>query len=86
MTKLIINDTQHALRQLAFRLGSSGTCFIYFDIGSNVLKKSGPCKVGAEQRYFWAGGSSFHLNLVELPKTCGATSRRVYSSQTLLEL
>ena len=32
-----------------------------FYIGG-LLKKSGPCNVGAGQRYFWADGSSFHLN------------------------
>ena len=42
-TKLSINETEHALRLLVSRIRSSGTCFVYFDIGSNVLKKSEFC-------------------------------------------
>ena len=51
-TKLIINETQHALRLLTFRLRYSKTCFVYFGICNNVLKKSGPCNVGPGQRNF----------------------------------
>ena len=40
------------------------TCFVFFDLGSNVSKKSGPRNVGVGQRFFWASGSSFHLNFV----------------------
>jgi len=68
-TKLIINETEHALLLLAFRIRSSGTHFVYFDNGSNVLTESGPCIVGAEQRYFRAGGNSFHLNVATAPQT-----------------
>ena len=63
-SKLFINDTYHALRLLAFTLESSGIWFICLDIGSNILQKSGLRIFGAEQRFFWASGSSFHLKFV----------------------
>jgi len=71
---------------LAFRLRSSGTCVVYFDVSSKVLKISGPCKVGAGQRYFWADGRSFHQNFCRPAKLRAATSRMVYTSGFLLEL
>jgi hypothetical protein len=42
---------------------TTGTCLVYFYIGSDFVKDSGPCKIVAGQWCFWAGGSSFHLKL-----------------------
>ena len=49
---------------VGIKIRSSRTCLVYFDTGSNVLKKSWPRNIGAGQRYFWAGGNNFHLNFV----------------------